>query len=442
MFLRYCAGRCVPLALTLITKAMPHPLVRPCCLLFSLSVFFSCTPSSQTPEEAPLPVGTWRATLAMQGQELPFLLELEGNPVTGYEAYLRNGQEAILIDSVVWWGDSLRLPLPVFDTELVGQISDGEWRGEWRKNYVADYALPLVATHGDNYRFVKKSTASPADLGGRWAVTWADDSLRAVGEFVQNGSRLTGSFLTSLGDYRYLAGNVEGQQMMLSAFDGEHAFLFHATLQEDGTLRGDFWSGQHYHTTWTAERDEDATLADADRLTYLKDGYDRLAFTFPNLNGQPVSLDDARYQDKVVLVQIFGTWCPNCLDETRFLTAWYDAHRDQDVAVIGLAYEQKDDFDYAAARVRKLVDKLGVNYDFLIAGTADKAAASRTLPMLNRIMSFPTLIVLDRDQQVHRIHTGFSGPGTGEHYAEFVGEFEEMMEGLLAPSVSEKTVSR
>lgn len=378
-----------------------------------------------------MPVGTWRATLSMQGQELPFLLELEGNAVTGYEAYLRNGEEAILIDSVIVSGDSVRLPMPIFDTEIVGYISDGKWQGAWRKNYLADYVLPFTATHGDNYRFVKTSTRQPADFSGRWSVQFADDTLQAVGEFTQDGTRLTGSFLTSTGDYRYLAGNVEGDRMMLSAFDGEHAFLFHANLQEDGTLRGDFWSGRSYHTTWMAERNEDAALADADQLTYLKDGYDRLAFTFPDLSGQPVSLDDPTYQNKVVLVQLFGTWCPNCLDETRFLTQWYDAHQNEEVAIIGLAYEQKDDFDYAAGRVRKLVDKLDVNYDFLIAGTADKAAASRTLPMLNRIMSFPTLIVLDRDHNVHRIHTGFSGPGTGEHYEEFVEEFEAMMEGLL-----------
>ena len=418
---------------------MPHLSVRFLGLIFILGGLFSCSTSPQSPSaEGPLLVGVWRATLTMQEQELPFLLQLEGNEVTGYEAYLRNGEEAILIDSVIVSGDSLRLTMPVFDTEITGRISNGKWEGEWRKNYVADYVLPFVATHGENYRFVENSDQPSADFSGRWSVQFADDTLQAVGEFTQDGTRLTGSFLTSTGDYRYLAGNAEGDRMMLSAFDGEHAFLFHATLQDDGSLRGDFWSGNHYHTTWTAERNEDAALADANQLTYLKEGYDRLAFTFPDLSGEPVSLDDPTYQNKVVLVQLFGTWCPNCLDETRFLAQWYDAHQDQDVAVIGLAYEQKDDFDYAAGRVRKLVDKLDVNYDFLIAGTADKAAASRTLPMLNRIMSFPTLIVLDRDHRVHRIHTGFSGPGTGAHYDAFVQEFETMMKGLLEGTKASK----
>ena len=401
-------------------------------LFFLLLGTLGCSsPREQPPTEASLPVGTWRATLDIQGQILPFLFELEGNPVTGYEAYLRNGEERILVDSIAVSGDSVYLPMPIFDTEIVARMTGNQWVGHWRKNYEADYLIPFTATHGDDYRFIKTARSKPADVGGRWSVDFADDSLRAVGEFQQEGTYLTGSFLTSTGDYRYLEGNVEGNQLKLSAFDGEHAFLFHATLQEDGTLQGDFWSGKSYRTTWVAERDEDATLADANALTYLKEGYDRIDFTFPNLNGQPVSLTDKQYRNKVVILQIFGTWCPNCLDETYFLTEWYEENKDREVEIIGLAYEQKDDFDYAARRVKKMVNKLGVEYDFLIAGTSDKEAASQTLPMLNRVMSFPTTITVDRNGQVQNIHTGFSGPGTGEHYEEFVKEFDARMDELL-----------
>ena len=400
-------------------------------LLFLLLIEACSSPTQQPPAEVSLPLGTWRATLDIQGQVLPFLFELEGNATTGYEAYLRNGEEHILIDSISVVGDSIFLPMHIFDTEIAARITGEQWVGRWQKNYADDYRIPFIATYGDDYRFTEMASEKSVDMGGTWSVKFADDSLRAVGEFQQDDNHLTGSFLTSTGDYRYLEGNVEGNQLKLSAFDGEHAFLFHATLQEDGTLQGDFWSGNHYHTTWVAERDENATLADANQLTYLKKGYDRVNFTFPNTDGQPVSLDDEQYQNKVVIVQLFGTWCPNCMDETYFLAEWYEAHKDQDVAIIGLAYEKKDDFDYAARRVNKMIAKLNVGYDFLIAGTSDKDAASKTLPMLNRVMSFPTTITIDRDGQVRNIHTGFSGPGTGEHYDQFVEEFNDRMDALL-----------
>ena len=61
-------------------------------------------------------------------------------------------------------------------------------------------------------------------------------------------------------------------------------------------------------------------LPNADSITYLKEGYDSLYFSFPNLDSNIVSLDDPQYQDKVVIVQLMGSWCPNCKDETEFLT--------------------------------------------------------------------------------------------------------------------------
>ncbi|MFP4342448.1 MAG: TlpA disulfide reductase family protein, partial [Cyclobacteriaceae bacterium] len=275
-------------------------------------------------------------------------------------------------------------------------------------------------------------SSEATDFSGKWEVDFEGDSLLSVGIFEQQGSELTGSFLTTTGDYRFLQGNVEGNKMMLSAFDGEHAFLFEAHLQEDGSLQGDFWSGRSYHDTWTAVRNSEAELPDANELTYLKEGYEQLAFTFPNLEGKPVSLSDEKYRGKVVIVQLFGTWCPNCMDETKFYADWYRRHQDEDVEIIGLAYEQKDDFDYASSRVKKMIDKLDVGYDFLIAGTSNKTEAAKTLPMLNRVMSFPTSIFIDKKGQVRQIHTGFSGPGTGIYYERFVEDFNILMDKLLA----------
>ena len=394
---------------------------------------FSCSsPSPEEPSSPTLSSGTWRATLTLQGQTLPFTFDLKESDSAKYQLYLRNAEERLLVDEISLEGDSVRIPMHIFDTEIVAKNEGDHLTGYWTKNYVEDYVLPFEAQQGEDYRFELTSSETQSDVSGKWAVTFADDSLPSIGVFEQEGNHLTGSFLLATGDYRFLEGNVSGNQLMLSTFDGEHAYLFKAQLQEDGNLQGDFWSGISYHTTWTAQRDENIVLPDANKLTYLKEGYDQLAFTFPNLEGDSVSLSDPQYQDKVVLVQIFGTWCPNCMDETKFLTEWYDQNKDRGVEIIGLAYERKDDFDYASRRVKKMVDKLGVDYDFLIAGVSDKEKAAETLPMLNQVMSFPTLIYIDREGKVQNIHTGFSGPGTGEYYDKFVEEFNERMDALLS----------
>jgi len=407
-------------------------------LIFVLAIVLgACSTSGQKAPDTPtLSAGIWRATLGMQGQTLPFTFDLKevGTSQNGeprYELFLQNAEEELRVDEVYLEGDSVRVPMHIFDTEFVAKNEGNRWVGYWQKNYDEDYQLPFEAVAGEDYRFAPVSSETSAEISGKWAVQFADDSLASVGVFEQQGNHVTGSFLTSTGDYRFLEGNVIDGQLMLSAFDGEHAFLFKAQLQDDGTLIGDFWSGSHYHTTWTARPDESATLADANTLTYLKEGYDRLAFTFPNLEGDSVSLSDPKYEDKVVLVQLFGTWCPNCMDETKFLTEWYQNNQNRGVEIIGLAYERKDDFAYASRRVQKMVDKLNVPYDFLIAGVSDKEKAAETLPMLNRIMSFPTLIYINRDGEVANIHTGFSGPGTGEYYEKFVQEFNERMDKLL-----------
>ena len=400
-------------------------------LLFLLATgLLSCSPSSENSSPT-LPTGVWRATLKMQGQTLPFTFRIAASDSTGYQAFLQNGEEEILVDEVVVEGDSIHLPMHIFDTQIDAQIQGDSLLGYWTKNYTNNYRIPFTAVHGEAYRFTPVSSENPVDVGGTWAVYFAGDSLPSVGVFEQDGSHLTGSFLTTTGDYRFLEGQVNQDEMMLSTFDGEHAFLFKATLQEDSILQGDFWSGKSYHTTWTAHRDDDAALPDANQLTYLKDGYDRLAFTFPNLEGQPVSLSDKQYQGKVVIVQLFGTWCPNCMDETKFYTDWYRKNKDRGVEIIGLAYEQKDDFDYARRRVQRMVNKLNVPYDFLIAGVADKEKTAQTLPMLNHVMSFPTSIYVGRDGHVKGIHTGFSGPGTGVYYEQFVEEFNARMDTLL-----------
>ena len=133
----------------------------------------------------------------------------------------------------------------------------------------------------------------------------------------------------------------------------------------------------------------------------------------------------------MVLLQIFGTWCPNCMDETIFYADWFNKHQNEAIEIIGLAYEAKDDFEYAKARVEKMKAKYNVGYDYVIAGVYDKEAAAKTLPMLNHVLSFPTTIFIDKKGKVRKIHTGFSGPATGIYYEEFKNDFNSFMDQLL-----------
>jgi thiol-disulfide isomerase/thioredoxin len=398
--------------------------------ILTFLILLACSPQ----QEKIVLSGKWIGEISMQGKTMPFEMKIQEEQEGNIKAKVINGEEEIILDEIEMKNDSLHIPLHIFDITLDLKIGNNVLAGTYTKHYEENYVLPITFHKGET-RFNINSNQKPADFSGKWEVTFIEpkeqDTTEAVGIFEQNGKNIKGTFLTPLGDYRYLVGVSEGNQMKLSTFDGNHAFLFEAELQENNTLKGDFYSGKDWYESWTAFKNEDATLPNPDSLTYLKKGYDNIYFSFPNLEGEKVSLKDEKYQDKVVIVQIFGTWCPNCMDETKFLTKWYDENKAKGVEIIGLAYEAKDDFKYAKNRVEKMIEKYKVKYDFLIAGTNDKEEASKTLPMLNRVISFPTMIIINKEGELVNIHTGFNGPGTGKYYDEFVKNFNTKMDSLL-----------
>jgi peroxiredoxin len=376
----------------------------------------------------------WRVSISLPDVELPVSLYLA---LDGSEAWFGNGAEKVMVPEIIGDGTNWTLRFPAFNNTIVLEKTETGFTGSLtlvKRGY--EQVMPLVAEVDPGFRF-SNDPQPEVDLTGRWEVAFTDDEGKqsvGVGEFDQQGAIVTGTFLTPLGDYRYLAGEVDGNVINLSTFDGAHAFVFTATAQEDGGLTGDFWSGTKWHESWVAKRNFDAQLPDAYELTYLNEGYDRLEFSFPDLNGQPVSLDDEQFRDKVVLVNLSGTWCPNCADEMEFLSQVYKDKAGRGLEIITLLYEHFEDFETAAQQGRELVNKHDIAFKVLVAGSSDNVAAAQTLPMLNHVLAFPTLIFIDRSGQVRKIHTGFSGPGTGQHYDDFKVSFAQNLEGLLDES--------
>lgn len=401
--------------------------------IFLCPVLAGCLGKTETSHA--LKPGIWRATIEIQGREVPFNFDVEKTSSTDVNIYLKNAEERLLLDEIVIKDDSIDILLHVFDANIKARINGDTLQGLFIKNHVKDYRVPFQAVHGQSYRFAKSTNQlDMPDFNGKYEVKFVHeaDTTPAIAIFNQQGDSVIGTFLTPTGDYRYLQGNVVNGTLQLSTFDGNHAYLFTAAKQLDGTLSGKYYSGKTWMESWTARKNDQATLPDAEKLTYLKEGYDHITFSFPDVNGNKISLTDAKYKNKVVILQLLGTWCPNCMDETRFLVPWYNENNNRGVEIIGLAYEYKDDFTYASNRVKKMVDKLNVPYDLVIAGTSDKEKASQTLPMLNKVVAFPTTIFIGKDGKVKKIHTGFSGPGTGIYYEQFQQHFNEIVNELLS----------
>ena len=399
-------------------------------VLFTLTVLAAPAPNFRN--------GQWRAFLERKdGHDIVFNFEVKdsgGKQVL----YIRNAGERLLVDDVRREGDSVIIRMPFYESQLRARVTpEGNLEGVWLRHLVSDWqAVPFKAFYGEGYRFAGGGPGAGVSVSGRWAAVFRApngiDTTFRVGEFEQRGSKVTGTFLDAGGDLRYLEGVVTGDSMKLSCFDGTHAYFF--TARVDGNrMTGMQYSGPTAYATWTAYKDDQAKLEDAFAMTkWNKDK--PFTFTFQDLDGQEVSLSDQRFKGKVVLVQIMGSWCPNCMDETRFLSGFYDQYQPKGVEIVALAYERSTDFARSSSSVRVFQQRFHVRYPMLITGVTvgDPQRAEKTLPQLEAIADFPTTIFVGKDGKIAKIHTGFSGPGTGAHYVDQQKEFYTIVNELLA----------
>ena len=376
--------------------------------------------------------GYWSAELTLsEGVELPFSLFYDEQK----EVFtIINDDEHITLEKLSTKGDSVVFGFVSFNSLLVFRVSgkkliSGYFHNKDRKT---NAKIPFKAKYsGIKLRYKKSKIAH--DITGKWKTSFSafkKDEYPAIGVFEQNEKgRISGTFLTETGDYRYLAGSLNGNKLTLSCFDGSHAFLFTAELI-NSNLSGTFYSGSHWKTNWIAQRNESFELADPYALTYLKDGAE-IKFSKPDTAGLVYNYPNKSTKGKVVIIQLIGTWCPNCLDETTYFKDLYKKFHQEGLEIIAIGYEAPENFEEQAKRIRTYSEKKEIPYPILVGGIASKNLAAQDFSMLNNITSFPTSILLNRQGEVVLIHTGFNGPGTGEIYTNYVNETNKLIERLL-----------
>lgn len=399
-------------------------------VLMIFMLFVSCKEKNKNYN---LNEGVWRVELdVMDHQVLPFKLRVNKEKNGLYTMQIINAEEVIEVDEIVINGDSIVIQTPVFEGYLAGTFTDKEIKGQFIKESL-DRIVPFKAIFGIEDRFDSENKNTDKDVSGIWETYFSPDSDEEYigkGIFLQEDNRVTGTFRTTTGDYRYLEGLMDGDSLKLSAFDGAHAFLFTAKVT-DSSMTGIFYSGNHFKEPFVSTRNDGYELPDPDSLTFINEGYDKLAFTFPDFNGNMISLNDEEYYEKVVIVQLMGTWCPNCLDESKFLVNYLN--KNENLKVIGLAFESAKTEEKAFKGIERLKDRIGLSYPILLAqfGSVDKVEAQQKLPMLNHVLSFPTTIFIDKKGAVRKIHTGFNGPATGDKFIEFRKDFNQIVTELL-----------
>lgn len=385
-----------------------------------------------------LPQGPWlgviRIDSAVPDMDLPFNMIYEKN-IELEAMYVLNAGETIAITEIDREGDSIYMKFPVFSSEIAAEFRHDSLVGRYYpKGIAAGTSYAFYAVPGEEERFPWHNEEPVADVTGRWRFIenpGTPDSSVMVGEFTQEGSRVTGTILNPTGDYRYLEGKVSGNRFMLSAIDGAHTLILTADVAPEGTLEnGKFMGSPGWKSTWRAVRDEEASIPRGESLIRLKPDAGSFTFSFPDINGDTISLTDARFKDKVVIVQAVGTWCPNCLDEAIFYRDIYTEHKDQGLEIIALSFEDKT-FEASVPKMKRFKEQTGIGYTMLYAGPKGRESIRSVLYPFEGTMAYPTTIFIDKMGKIRKAETGFSGPGTGEHFNRYVDETRSFLNELL-----------
>lgn len=370
--------------------------------------------------------------------ELPFNMEVSYDEAGEMEIVFLNGEERIPIKEIHFERDNtsakdtLLLGFPEYDTRINAFYEENFIEGNWHVDYKKGYKIPILLQFGQTHRFIDYKVEETYNFAGKWDVVFEfdnpEEAYPAVGEFKQDGNSLSGTFLTETGDYRYLDGNAYGDKLRLSVFDGSHAFLFSGSVNQD-TIYGEFRSGKHYKSNWIATRNKgENILQSPNNMTQSTADGRPIDFSFKNSKSELVSIKDDKYKGKIKLINIMGTWCPNCKDEIQYLKQLKKDY--PNVEIISIAFERYREESKVMNVLSRYKSVMEMDWPLLHGGYADKKETSEILSFVDKIYSYPTMIMVDRDDTVIDIHTGFNGPATSL-YADFNQGFRKKLEQHL-----------
>ena len=327
------------------------------CVLFC----FSCSQE----KTSILETGNFRGVLkAKDNQEIPFVFKVLNDSLI----HIINGEEIITVTNISYKNDSIRIQTPVFEGYIKAKIHNRKIEKGNFINPSFNRIVPFTTVNTED-RFTIANEPK-VDVTGKWETIFSPDNEKnkylASVIFEQKGNKATGTFITTTGDYRFLEGVVDGDSLKLSVYDGIHVFLFKAKAT-DSTLNGMFYSGNHWKEPFVAKLNNNYELPIDENITYIKEGYENFDFSFPDSRGKVVSLSDNEFNNNVVLIQIMGSWCPNSLDQTKFLVDYVKENTHENLKVISLDFEIADNRETSYKNIKRLKNEIGITYPVLLA---------------------------------------------------------------------------
>jgi thiol-disulfide isomerase/thioredoxin len=370
--------------------------------------------------------GLWDATLQVNDLQIPFRFELSGTAPNLRGAFF-NGEEKVASTAGQFADGRLTLNFDQYASQLEASWKDGALDGTYtrsRRTY-AFHAAPAAA-------LPPESPANVPSIDGQWEFAATSSKGESAWRFVarQAGTRVSAAILRVDGDTGALTGTFRDGKFVLSHFDGARPLLLEVTPLADGTIELVQNRKQKYIAVRTGEARAHNVPAPADPATHtsVKDPSEPFHFSFRDLNGNLVSDSDARFRNKVVIVAIGGSWCPNCHDEAPFLEDLYRKYRGRGLEVVGLFFEDAEQLK-DPVRVRAFIRQYGVEYPILLAGETEEIHDK--LPQAVNLDCWPTTFILGRDGRVRAVHAGYAAPASGVYHDDLSKDVKALLERLL-----------
>lgn len=338
-------------------------------------------------------------------------IKLDGKPISGSKGW--------------------RFDFPVFNTHIRLHRVIKQWVGTFHDEDKGD-TIPIVfkPTSKDTPRYF---LPNPQTLENKFQIIFepgtSNERVAVLEYFPYNGNEIRGSILTAAGDYRFLQGSVSSDSLIMSTFDGKFAYVFAARLQGDSIF------GYQYYTKATPRRfvgikSKVAKLPDPKALTQLNNDAGKIHFALPDTDGKIVEFNANAPLAKLTFITIGGSWCPNCMDEARFLNQLYQKYKDKGVKIIGVYFEYTDKESVALPTLKRMATQLKLDFPILYGGSVRQQAAARVFPQIHKVLAYPTLIALDAQGNIVKTYTGFYGPGTSL-FADYEREMVEWIEKVV-----------
>jgi len=389
------------------------------------------------------PEGLWTGTLDLpEGKQLAFemYLDLKGASPSGY---FINGDERTPIPEIYDRNDSLIFVFSEYGAAMKGAWSSGRLAGHFLRFRKDTTAMAFQASPMEASPVADTAALNPeVPLVGKFVVylrsrDMADSSMTAT--FWARGDSVFGTFVAADGDLGLMAGKQSGNELQLGRFTGWQANMLDLR-RDEGHWRGKYFARNNAPIPFSLEPIVSPPKAmPAAQRTTMKNPKKPFQFSGLTITGDTVLSTDAAFKEKVLLIDIMGTWCHNCMDAAPLLQQLYREFGDRGLEVVGLSFELSNDFVTARKNLLLYQERYGITFPILFCGTTEDAnVQARLRSQLNNFFAYPTSIFVDRRGIVQSIHEGFKGIGTGEEYQQQVQEYYDTVRKLLGVKVTSK----